>query len=72
MKTIADYTVVVMPDDGTWAAYVPAIPGCHAIGDSPAEARLELDGVFEMFADDYSISGEPMPPDLKELAPVAG
>jgi predicted RNase H-like HicB family nuclease len=72
MKTLADYTVVVMPDDGTWVAYVPAIPGCHAIGDSPEDARLELDGVFDMFQADYAESGESMPGDVKELVPVAG
>jgi predicted RNase H-like HicB family nuclease len=71
VKTLADYTVVVRPDDGTWMAYVPAIPGCHAMGDSPEDARRELDGVFKMFAEDYSESGESMPPDVKELVPVA-
>jgi predicted RNase H-like HicB family nuclease len=72
MKTLADYTVVVMPDSGGYVAYVPAIPGCHALGDTPDEARAELDGVFQMFADDYATSGEAMPPDVKELVAVAG
>ncbi|MFN0147056.1 MAG: type II toxin-antitoxin system HicB family antitoxin [Dehalococcoidia bacterium] len=71
MKTLADYTVVVMPDDGTWVAYVPAIPGCHAVGDSPGEARAELDGVFEMWQEQYAEDGRPMPENIRELIPVA-
>ncbi len=72
MKTLADYTVVIMPDDGTWVAYVPAIEGCHALGASPDEARSELEGVFEMFREDFDESGEELPADVRELIPVAG
>ncbi len=71
MKTLADYTVVVMPDDGTYVAYVPALEGCHAVGSSPDEARSELDHVFAMFLEEYEESGETMPPDVKELVAVA-
>ena len=72
MKTLADYTVVVMPDDETFLAYVPAIPGCHAVGDTPEEAQRELRLVFEMFAEDARESGRPLPPNVRELVPVAG
>ena len=71
MKTLADYTVVVMPDDGTWVAYVPAIPGCHAMGDSPEDARHELDGVFDMWLEQYAEDGRAMPDNIRELIPVA-
>ena len=71
MKSINDYTVVVAPDDDAWFAYVPAIPGCHAMGETAEEARRELEGVFEMFRDDYLESGEGLPPDVKELVAVA-
>ncbi len=72
MKTLADYTVVVMPDDGRYVAYVPATEGCHAIGDTPEEARAELDGVFEMWQSYLAEVGKPMPEDVTELIPVAG
>ena len=72
MKSINDYTVVVAPDDGVWVAYVPAIPGCHAMGDTADEARHELEGVFKAFRDDYAASGEHLPADVKELVAVAG
>ena len=52
MESINDYTVVVAPNgEFGWWAYVPAIEGCHAIGDTADEARRELDGVFEMIAE---------------------
>ena len=71
MKSINDYTVVVAPDDDAWFAYVPAIPGCHAMGDTAEEARRELDLVFVAFRDDYAKSGEKLPADVKELVAVA-
>ncbi len=72
MKTLADYTVVVAPNAGAYVAYVPAIEGCHAIGDTPEEARAELDGVFDMWQSYLAEVGKPMPKDVTELIPVAG
>jgi predicted RNase H-like HicB family nuclease len=49
MKRLYDYTVVLRPDDnGTFVAFVPAIPGCHAWGQTPEEAQTKLLNVFEM------------------------
>ncbi|BBD64138.1 hypothetical protein NIES4072_22000 [Nostoc commune NIES-4072] len=49
MKSLQDYTTVICPDNnGTFFAYVPAIFGCHALGQTPDEARAELVYVFEM------------------------
>jgi predicted RNase H-like HicB family nuclease len=70
MKSINDYTVVVMPDDDGWLAYVPAIDGCHAMGFSAAEARSELDNVFAMIAEEFAEKGRPWPSDVKELVVV--
>ena len=72
MKTINDYTVVVAPS-GTdqWWAYVPAIDGCYAIGHTPDEARSELDGAFQMIAEELAEEGSAWPEDVKELVPVA-
>ena len=71
MKTLDDYTVVVTPDDGTWLAYAPAIDGLYAVGNSAAEARRELDYVFQMIIEEYEERGEPLPEDVGELMPVA-
>lgn len=55
MKSLNDYTIVTRPDDnGTFVAYVPAIAGCHAWGQTPDEAKAELVNVFEMIQEEYS------------------
>jgi predicted RNase H-like HicB family nuclease len=67
------YTAVVRPDDnGTFVAYVPAIEGCHAWGQSPEEARAELGHVFEMIAEEYAAAGRPLPPDVELTIARAG
>ena len=65
-RGIDAYTVVVRPDDnGTFVAYVPAIAGCHAWGRTPEEARLELNNVFDMIADEFRQAGKPLPSDVE-------
>jgi predicted RNase H-like HicB family nuclease len=57
-----NFTVVLQPDDnGTFVAYVPAIPGCHALGRTPEEAQAELVNVFEMIKEEYEEEGKPLP-----------
>lgn len=68
MARLENYTIVIRPDDnGTFVAYVPAIPGCHAWGRTPDEARAELVHVFDMIREEYAQEGRPMPRDV-ELA----
>ncbi|MEX0879794.1 MAG: type II toxin-antitoxin system HicB family antitoxin [Thermoanaerobaculia bacterium] len=63
------YTRVVRLDDnGTFVASLSAIRGCHAIGDSPAEAEAELANVFQMIVEEYTEQGLPLPPDVSVLA----
>lgn len=69
--TLADYTVVLRPEDGGFVAYVPAIDGCIAEADSPDEARAELEGVFEMVVEHYVEQGWEFPADVRELIAVA-
>lgn len=43
MRNLQNYRMVMRPDDkGTFVACVRAIPGCHAWGKTPDEARREL------------------------------
>ncbi len=66
MKTLQDYTIVLRPDDnGTFVAYVPAIPGCHAWGQTSDEARMELVNVFDMIRDEYQEEGRLLPSDVQ-------
>lgn len=66
MKSLQDYTTVIRPDDnGTFVAYVPAITGCHAWGQTPDEARIELIYVFEMIQEEYAEQGRSLPEDVE-------
>ena len=66
MKSLQNYTTVVRPDDNsTFVAYVPAIPGCHAWGETPDEARAELANVFEMIREEYLEAGKLLPRDVE-------
>lgn len=66
MKSLQDYTTVIRPDDnGTFVAYVPAIIGCHAWGQTPEDARAELLNVFEMIREEYQEEGRSLPDDVE-------
>lgn len=65
MKRLHDYTIILRPDDnGTFVAYVPAIPGCHAWGETPEEAQAEIVNVFEMIREEYREEGRQLPQDV--------
>ncbi|MEM7757198.1 MAG: type II toxin-antitoxin system HicB family antitoxin [Cyanobacteria bacterium P01_A01_bin.40] len=54
MKSLQDYTIVIRPDDNNiFVAYVPAIEGCHAWGETAEAAKAELDNVFAMIVEEY-------------------
>jgi predicted RNase H-like HicB family nuclease len=73
MPELSQYTVVIKPDDnGTFVAYVPAIPGCHAVGKTPDDAKAELANVFSMIVEEYTEAGRPLPPDVRALVAHAG
>ncbi|MDJ0632549.1 MAG: type II toxin-antitoxin system HicB family antitoxin [Xenococcaceae cyanobacterium MO_188.B29] len=66
MKALQDYTIVIRPDDNdTFVAYVPAIEGCHAWGETSAAARAELDNVFSMIQEEYQEMGHSLPQDVE-------
>ena len=66
MKTLFDYQVVCRRDDnGSFVAYVPALTGCHALGDTPAAAHSELHHVFDMIVEEYREQGKPLPADVQ-------
>ena len=65
-RSLDDYTVVLRPDDNeTFVAYVPAIPGCHAWGRTPAEAHSELENVFVMIKEEHAEENRSLPRDVK-------
>jgi len=73
MDNFHRYTIVIRPDDhGPFIAYLPAIPGCHAIGRTPDEAQAEWVNVFEMIAEEFKEEGRTLPPDVPALVADAG
>ena len=66
MKSLQDYTIVIRPDDNnTFVAYVPAIEGCHAWGETAEVAKAELDSVFDMILEEYQKMGRSLPLDVE-------
>lgn len=66
MRSLKDYTIVLRPDDnGTFVAYIPAIAGCHAWGQTLEEAQAELANVFEMIRDEYLEADRELPEDAE-------
>lgn len=66
MKSLQDYTIVIRPDDnGTFVAYVPAIPECHAWGQTSDEARAGLIDVFDMIRDEYEEASRSLPQNVE-------
>lgn len=66
MKSLQDYTIVIRPDDNSaLVAYVPAIEGCHAWGETPETARAELDHVFAMILEECQEIGGSLPQDVE-------
>ena len=66
MKRLFDYQVICRRDDnGSYVAYVPALEGCHAIGNTPEEAQRELGNVFDMIAEEFAENGKPLPDDVQ-------
>jgi predicted RNase H-like HicB family nuclease len=72
LPSLQNYTIVLRPDDnGTYVAYIPAISGCHAWGQTPEEARAELNNVFEMIKEEYLEAGKTLPQDVELIVNYA-
>jgi predicted RNase H-like HicB family nuclease len=66
MESLQDYTIVIRPDDNnTFVAYLPAIEGCHAWGETHEGARAELNNVFAMILEEYQEMGRSLPQDVE-------
>ena len=64
MPSLYNYKVVIYRQpDNSWAAYVPALQGCHAIMPTCDEALSELQNVFEMIAEEFQEAGRTLPAD---------
>lgn len=66
--TFEDYKVILFRNqpDG-WVAEIPAIPGCHALMDTPEQALVELNAVFQIISDEYQDRKQSLPADTTEI-----
>lgn len=66
MNSLQNYTVVIRPDDkNAFVAYIPAIEGCHAWGETSEAARAKLDYVFATLLEEYREIGLSLPQDVE-------
>jgi predicted RNase H-like HicB family nuclease len=64
---VSRYTILVRPEDGAYVVDVPALPGCHSIGDTLAEAIANAQEAMALYLDVLRERGEPIP---EETEPV--
>lgn len=55
------YTIIVTPEDAAFVVDVPALPGCHSIGDTLAEAIENAEEAIRLYLDVLKDKGEPIP-----------
>ncbi len=55
------YTVVIEWADGNYSGYVPDLPGCVAMGDSPDEVRRKLEAGATIYVSELRKSGASVP-----------
>ena len=57
-----DYRVVIEKSPNNYAAYVPDLPGCVAVGDSRREVTRNIREAIEFHLDGMREDGVPIPP----------
>jgi predicted RNase H-like HicB family nuclease len=58
------FTVVIEPcEEGGYFADCPALPGCHAEGESVDALLIEMRSVIAAYLEDLNDAGEPVPND---------
>lgn len=55
------YAVVIEKGEGNYAAYVPDLPGCVAVGDTIEETQREIQEAIEFHIEGLRADGLPIP-----------
>jgi len=55
------YAVVIEKGEGNYAAYVPDLPGCAAVGDTIEEVQREIHEAIEFHLEGLRADGLPIP-----------
>lgn len=58
---MAEYTVLYEKGDSNWGAIVPDLPGCVSLGDTLAEAQLNVREAIAVYIEVLREKGEPLP-----------
>lgn len=61
MKTLRKYRVVLEPDEGGYAIWVPALPGCVSQGDTKDEALANIREAIQAYIASAQKHGEFIP-----------
>jgi len=61
------FTVVIEPDEASFHAYVPVLPGCHSFGDTLDEARANIFEAMQLHVESMQADGEPIPIEQEPL-----
>jgi predicted RNase H-like HicB family nuclease len=56
-----DFTIVIEPDEDSFHAFVPVLPGCHSFGESVEEAKKNIAEAIELHVESMLEDGEEIP-----------
>jgi predicted RNase H-like HicB family nuclease len=56
-----DFTIVIEPDEESFHAFVPVLPGCHSFGESVEEAKKNIAEAIELHVESMIEEGEEIP-----------
>jgi predicted RNase H-like HicB family nuclease len=55
------YAVIIEQGESSYGAYVPDLPGCVAVGDTPEEVRMLIQEAIEFHLEGLQEDGESIP-----------
>ena len=55
------YAVIIERGENSYGAYVPDLPGCVAVGDTPEEVRMLIQEAIEFHLESLQEDGESIP-----------
>lgn len=58
---VYQFTVIIEPDEDTYHAYVPTLPGCHTFGSTVEEAQANIKEAIALHVESMRESNELLP-----------
>ncbi|MDZ4718112.1 MAG: type II toxin-antitoxin system HicB family antitoxin [Roseiflexaceae bacterium] len=60
------YVIIIEKGDTSYGAYVPDLPGCVAVGETPEEARSLIEEAILLHLESLRATGEAIPEPLSQ------